>query len=286
MSSYFPLLPTFKSNKFDILIDTSISVGNFPNNILFKNNKNVKKKLIFYYIYFLEDGTWKQYSKRKCEYGELIDIRRSEINISNNKTVVVIPSNFEYLENEIETLPSPLSLKKDNCYVADRCSYNFIIDKYVSSYQGEYPHRLANVNKSSFFTFDSLSLNQKKSDSFIILVNIKSEASNKDKGKVCFFNPIKNKLLKNLKISSNSCHIIKMTEINNLKDSNDDLLFITSDSLSFIPIFVNIMKNNSYFELSAEHTHPPTELFWGKNKFQAANQLKKNWIYKNLSELD
>ena len=44
-------------------------------------------------------------------------------------------------------------------------------------------------------------------------------------------------------------------------------------------IFINIMKNESIFQLSVEHTHPPTELFWGKEKLKAATKLKKNWIY-------
>ena len=76
MSSYFPLLPNFKSNRFDFLVKSSLSLANYPNNILEENlvSKTTDKTDIFYYVYYLEDNFWKQYSKIKCEYGELIEI--------------------------------------------------------------------------------------------------------------------------------------------------------------------------------------------------------------------
>ena len=70
-----------------------------------------------------------------------------------------------------------------------------------------------------------------------------------------------------------------MNNINLLKESNDELTLITSSSITFIPIFLNIMRNKSEFQISVEHTHPPTELFWGKEKLKAASKLKENWIF-------
>ena len=55
MSSYFPLLPNFRSNKFDVLVKSSLSLANYPNNVLNETliSKNIKKTDIFYYVYHL-----------------------------------------------------------------------------------------------------------------------------------------------------------------------------------------------------------------------------------------
>ena len=281
MSSYFPLLPNLSSNKFDILVKSSLSLANYPNNILKENHisKNNENKAIFYYVYYLENNVWKKYSKIKCEYGELVEIKRSEINISNNSSIVVIPSKIESLPSETRILPTPINLKKDNSFVADRCSFNFFIDNYVSSFQGEYPFNLATAKKGSFFSFDSLNLGQENIDCYLFLLNINTDARTNESDEICFYDPEENNLIKKIKVFKNTYNIINMNNINLLKESIDKLTFITSDSTTFIPIFLNIKKNESEFQLSVEHTHPPTELFWGKEKLKAAIRLKKNWIY-------
>jgi len=281
MSSYFPLLPNFKSNRFDFLVKSSLSLANYPNNILEENlvSKTTDKTDIFYYVYYLEDNFWKQYSKIKCEYGELIEIQRSEINLANDLSIVVLPSKIQNLPTETRILPTPISLKKDNSFVADRCSFNFFIDNYVSSFQGEYPFNLARAKTGSFFSFDLLNLGQEHIDCFLFLVNINTDARTKQSDEICFYNPEKYNLIKKIKAYKNTYNIIDMNNINLLKESNDELTLITSSSITFIPIFLNIMRNKSEFQISVEHTHPPTELFWGKEKLKAASKLKENWIF-------
>ena len=52
--------------------------------------------------------------------------------------------------------------------------------------------------------------------------------------------------------------------------------FITSESCLFIPIMLSFnYKNNC---LSVEHTHPPTEYFFGAQKLKIANLIKKEWL--------
>lgn len=281
MSSYFPLLPNFKSNRFDFLVKTSLSLSNYPNNILKENlsSKETEKTDIFYYVYYLENNFWKQYSKIKCQFGELIEIQRSEINLSNDKSVVVLPSKIENLPTETRILPTPISLKKDNSFVADRCSFNFFIENYVSSFQGEYPFNLTKAKTGSFFSFDSLNLGQEHIDCHLFLLNINADARINQSDEICFYNPEKYNLIKKIKVYKNTYNIIDMYNINLLKESIDDLFLITSSSITFIPIFINIMRNKSEFQISVEHTHPPSELFWGKEKLKAANRLKENWIY-------
>ena len=282
MSSYFPLLPNFYSIKHNTLIDTSISLANFPNNILMGNhsfNKD-KTKPIFYYIYYLDNNIWNKFSSIKCEYGELIEIKRSSIEISNQKVVVILPSHSKDLPEKSRCLPTPISLKKDNSLVADRCSYNFFIEKFISSYQGEYPYRLATSEKGSFFSFDSLNLSDKEIESYLYLVNININSKQNIKDQLYFYNQNKKKLIKKVDVMSNTISILNMNDISLLKDSEEDLTLITCKSISFIPIFINILKTNSEFQISVEHTHPPTEFFWGKEKFKAANKLKREWTFK------
>ena len=39
---------------------------------------------------------------------------------------------------------------------------------------------------------------------------------------------------------------------------------------------VNLDKKNH--ELSIEHTHPPSEFFWGNDRYKFIQNLKSNWI--------
>ena len=56
----------------------------------------------------------------------------------------------------------------------------------------------------------------------------------------------------------------------------NSVCFYTSEDCSFVPI--NLTLNLKTNQLSAEHTHPPTELFYGLNKIDAIRLLKKTWL--------
>ena len=73
---------------------------------------------------------------------------------------VAIPSFNKFKKDELDILFKPSSTKNDMCPVAERASYNFYIDKSMTSFQGEYPYELALDKRYSFFSFDSLRLDR------------------------------------------------------------------------------------------------------------------------------
>ena len=53
-------------------------------------------------------------------------------------------------------------------------------------------------------------------------------------------------------------------------------VFFTSKEATFIPLMLSIDINSN--QLSVEHTHPPTEYFFGTQKLEYVNLIKKELI--------
>ena len=73
----------------------------------------------------------------------------------------------------------------------------------------------------------------------------------------------------------NSFSIHRIEEVNNLAETNQ-INFYTSKDCSFIPITITLNLETN--QLSAEHTHPPTEYFYGLDKLDGVRLLKKTWV--------
>ena len=52
--------------------------------------------------------------------------------------------------------------------------------------------------------------------------------------------------------------------------------FLTSNSCSFIPLILSFDYQSK--QLSIEHNHPPSEYFFGQEKFNYIGLIKKRWV--------
>ena len=267
MSSYFPIpynLNVFSNN--DLTIESSITVFNYPNNTLLTN---ISKRTddIYYYVYFLNKNKWVKCYKKVCSYGNHLVINRTELDIPKDMFAVAVPSFNKFKKDELDILFKPSSTKNDMCPVAERASYNFCIDKSMTSYQGEYPYELALDKRYSFFSFDSLRLDQKlKSKTFLILINLNKNAIKNESHKVYFYNSSNKSLLKEIIVKSNSVNNICISDISEHNNAIVDPTFISCSTTTFIPIYLTIQEDSDNYQISVEHTHPPSEMFLGRYK--------------------
>lgn len=279
MTSYFPIPNNFKCvSRGDIVIKSSLTIFNYPNNFLLRNSKN-KKQDIYFYIYYLNKDIWKKYKKIICKYGENFELKREDLEIPDDSLAVVVPSYKKDNPKDLSILLKPSTVRKDKCPVAERASYNFSIKNLTTSFQGEYPFELANLKKASFFSFDSLRSDYlDKTETYLVLINLDRDASNHQIHKVFFYLAKNKEVLKEVDIKTNSCNYLKLPKIKKNQKLASDAIFISCATKSFIPLYLTVNFANDNFEIAVEHTHPPSEFFWGDNKYQYSKLLKSNWI--------
>ena len=128
----------------------------------------------------------------------------------------------------------------------------------------------------SYVSFDILkNPNKEKFLNYLILINIFSSAKNQSSLKVNYFNPKIPDDTKYFQAKRNS-FTIKNLNFLEKQINNCETLFFTSSQCLFIPLTLSINIETQH--LSLEHTHPPTELFFGENKFESIKIIKQQWI--------
>ena len=208
---------------------------------------------------------------------DFLDINRNQFNVENDQMIVAILKKENNFKKVSKTLLEPDSLKIDNSVVEQRVSMNFSFLNSVTSYQGDYPLNMSKLKRGSLFTFDALKESRNSFvKNFVILMNISKNYSYfKNQKMLKIFNPSNKEKFVYLKAYRNSFNIFE-TQIYEKLLGSQKTIFLTSDSCSFIPIMLSVnLKTN---QLSVEHTHPPSEYFFGPQKLEFMNLLKKVWI--------
>ena len=278
MSSYFPIPPTLNVEELALEISGSTTFLNIPNNRLksrtFSKSYN---QVIYLGLYSLEKYNWSLIKVFKTRPYEFTQVERKDFECETNQMLVLVPQKTNNFPKVTKKLPKPDSLRIDNSPVAERCSLNFSFKNSITSYQGEYPLEMALLKKSSFFSFDALKQNCKKDEvlNFIIYMNININSDLRGEVNINVFNPSKRFFKKEFVAKRNSFTIHRLQEEKEGENINS-VCFYTSEECSFIPITLTLnLKTN---QLSAEHTHPPSELFYGLNKLDGVRLLKKTWL--------
>ncbi len=277
MRAYFPLPPSIEIEGIQEKIIGSLTFLNYPNNRLkplFSENKY--KQNVFLGIYSFNNHNWNLLGVEECKPLDFLEISRNQFDVGCNQMVVAVLKKTNNFNKVSKTLPEPDSLKIDNSTVEQRVSMNFSFYRSVTSYQGDYPFNMSKLKKGSLFTFDFLKESRNSfTKNFVILMNISQNFSHSEPEKVKIFNPSNKADFKYLKAFRNSFNIFETQKYEKILCS-EKCIFFTSETCSFIPIMLSVnLKNN---QLSVEHTHPPSEYFFGPQKLEFMNLLKKVWI--------
>lgn len=283
MTSYFPLLPSISSNSLSNTINSSTTLLNYSNNFKESNRSKNHRKSIYIGTYKIEGLIWKIISIKECKYGDFFDITRNSIDVNSDQMVVSLLRLQNTFPKSSRILPKPDSLRIDSSPVAERGSLNYHFEDTTTTYQGEYPYAMSNIDKGSFWSFDALKEDlsqEEKVQSFLILMNINRDAEKQSEVDLDIYDPHKKNKTLNWKARQNSFTIINLREIHKSLQSKNThkTFFIQSKNCTFIPMILNIDVKNS--QLSFEHTHPPSELLWGRDKLKVIKFIKERWIAK------
>ncbi len=258
-------------------IEPSITLMNYPNNCLDSNFKIIQKNIIYFFVFILVNKKWKKIYSRSVPFGSFINLKRSDLNIKDTDMAVIVPSKTDITNETFIKLPKPHSLRLDQCPIEERASYNFSFFDKTASYQGDYPYQMTKIEKGSFFTFDSLRLDMNKNSfTYLVLTNLNIKSNSQLEHVFDFYNPENMEVIEELKVKSNCSQAILMNkDFFKIKP-----IFLSCKTASFIPLFISIKISSDNKEINVEHTHPPTELFWGIDKNIAVKNLKKRWVLK------
>lgn len=257
--------------KIDENINSSIHITNFIPNRRAKTDKFIDFKLGVY-TQTKTSITWKKLDEVFFNNSYSIVINSQDYLLDVGQIAVVIPVAITVkLQDNLSVLPKPISRKKDKSPVNERASIVFSTDNSNSSYQGDFPYPMSCIPKGSLLSFSPLIKAQDSGVKVkVIIVNIYSQAlKEKNIFHFCVADANNKKQIKCSDYTHNSVAIIDL--IDNIKE----YVFYSKNSLG-IPIFISY--NNDGTMISVEHTHPPSECFWGENRRIGQGILKSNWL--------
>lgn len=273
MSSYFLLPPNISQPNLLSSVSGSLTLLNKVSNVLYSSLSSSSNYTLYYGVYTKRSNYWELLRIYPVTYGRFCHISRNDLSVSDSQIVVVVPSFADDFKHSTQLLPAPCVTRVDKSVIAERCSYTLTYGKSSTTYQGEYPLRMAEMKKGSFLSFDGL--NRKHCDnvaSFIVFMNLVRDITCEKLAEVVFLDQKSMQVSDRINISSNSMFIY---DINSISDSAHIVL---SDALTFIPLIVNLSTIEE--SISLEHTHPPSEWLMGRDKFKYVAKMKSSWFNK------
>ncbi len=220
---------------------------------------------------------WVKVDERIFGRSTFLSFSSKDYNLNAGEIAVVVPVSIGTKLNQFtKTLPPPISRKLDRSPVNERGMIRFVRDGSQSSYQGEYPHQMSSRTKGSLLSFGTLLSGQPNfTHTKIILINICSSLLLKKEKFKCHLSSVLTK--NNLKVrdyTHNSCAIF---EVDHSLISEE--LVLSSHQTNGIPIYISYNPDIKCSMISVEHTHPPSEYFFG-NPDTGLRTFKKSWLPK------
>tara|TARA_B100000579_G_C22795252_1_gene836771 strand:+ start:568 stop:1359 length:792 start_codon:yes stop_codon:yes gene_type:complete len=259
MSIFFPIINS--SN----IVTSSINIYNFPPNNLYPV-KNIQR---YVYLIWIENNFWKTKWIKTLKPNENLEINEHEFKniLPTDNSLPVITLSENKLENKLNKLPIKTLPQSSPQW---RATITIHRNDFSSSYQGEikpFP------SKATLISFSPFIQNDRNVKNYMFLLNLESSpVIREDELTITKASNPQDSIL-SCKILSNSSNLI---DLNDIKITNTDLLICYARNMSGIPLFVSFSDTDKL--LSIEHTHPPTSLIIGGNRFKGQSSIKRNWF--------
>jgi hypothetical protein len=220
-------------------------------------------------------GHWILYDRLQVPHSADVEVRASTYGLSPGELLVAVPlASDSPTDARPEQLPKPASKRLDRSPVAERCSLAFHWRGITSSYQGEYPLRMAEVKGGSFLSFDPLlKPDPAVGRSLVVLVSI-SRIQDPSPLTLELFALTSRELLQTVNHARNRCTIVDLTE----EPFHSGSLVMRGKGWVGIPIVIRLSREEAPPSMSVEHTHPPTELFWEEDRLPGSRIVKSSWM--------
>jgi hypothetical protein len=176
-------------------------------------------------------------------------------------------------------LPRPYSKKVDRSPVAERCSLGFRWRGVASSYQGEYPLRMAAMERGTLLTFDPLLQSGPTVGMNLLCLVTLCRSGEERSHRLEGFDALTGQRRFSTAYRSNSCCLV---EIEPQEAARGELFCRSTTSLG-IPIYITLSRHDLPASMSVEHTHPPTELFSERDRLRGSRAIKSSWLGLSVS---
>ena len=270
MTCYYPLLGLPKG------LDASVSYFSHTHNqFADKDDRTPHCHQRQLALYQMIDGKWKLRDQLLLPRFGDVTLHASTYGLSEGELIVVVPLTEDTpIEDSTDLLPKPSSKRVDQSPIAERGCLAFHWRGISSSYQGEYPLRMAEVNGGSFLSFDPLlKPDPAAGKSLVILMSI-SRRHNPTTYTLELFDGTSKEILSSVNHCQNRCTVLDLPA----EGVGPGPIVMRGSNWVGIPITIKLSKDGEPASMSVEHAHPPTELFWGTDRFAGSKKIKSSWM--------
>jgi len=231
-------------------------------------------------IYGIREGAWHCLDRLPLPPEEDLTVTSRDYGLQSGELLVAVPlARAEVPDPAEPLLPLPYSKKVDRSPVAERCSLGFHWRGVSSSYQGEYPLRMAQLERGTLVSFDPLlQTGATVGMNLLCLVNV-CRAADESPHTLEGFDALTLQRRFSRTYRKNSCCLVEISP----GEAASGELFCRSTTTLGIPIYITLSRQDLPASMSVEHTHPPTEMFSERDRLLGSRAIKSTWLGSVLS---
>jgi len=222
-----------------------------------------------------EGGCWYCLDRLPLPSSGDLTVTSSDYGLQPGELLVGVPlARGEVLDPADPLLPLPYSKKVDRSPVAERCSLGFHWRGVTSSYQGEYPLRMAQLERGTLVSFDPL-LQTGETVGMNLLCLVSLCRADDDRPHILEgFDALTLQRRFSQSYRKNSCCLVEISP----QEAASGELFCRSTTSLGIPVYITLSRQDLPASMSVEHTHPPTQLFSDRDQLRGSRALKGTWL--------
>jgi len=274
MSCYYPLLGLPHA------IDASITLLSHTHNQRAVNNQclpTLHEREVA--LYSPKNDLWALRDRFTLPISSEIEIYASTYGLAPGELMVAVPLPKDAPINHRTTLlPVPLSKRVDQSPIAERACLEFHWRGITCSYQGEFPLRIAEVDGGSFLSFDPLLKPDPSAGRSLVVVMSINRSPIPSSLPLEIFDGQSKTCVASLNHQQNSCTILDVPA----EGWSEGPLVMRGSGWVGIPIVIKLSRLDAPPSMSVEHNHPPTELFWDRDRLAGSRQIKRSWLSMKL----
>ncbi|MEB3323040.1 MAG: hypothetical protein VKI81_09485 [Synechococcaceae cyanobacterium] len=274
MTCYYPLLGLPHG------IDASVTFSTFSHNERTAAVRPPRSHSLDVALYRAERGRWRCLDRLPVPEPGDLTLTSAGLDLAPGELVVLVPLERDRREDPGDgLLPLPCSKRVDRSPVAERASLGFRWRGVTSSYQGEYPVRMAQIDQGTMLSFDALfQSGPTVGRNLLCLVNLCRQPEEVEH-RLELFDAHAHRLMRTATYRRNSCCLVDVPP----EEAATKEVFVRSTTSLGIPILLTLSREDLPPSMSVEHTHPPTEFFSERDRLSGSRAIKRTWLGMALS---
>lgn len=155
-----------------------------------------------------------------------------------------------------------------------RANLRILSKSSATSYMGDYPGNMTIKNKGSFVSISPMIQKGDSVQTDLIFVNITSKPE-RPRATLKIATIKGRRVIGTIEVNTNAVSRACLNDY-----STSEPYYIYSDEIFGIPIYFSYNSGKNL--LSMEHTHPPVEYLFSKNRYNFIREMKQYWLRKTL----